>query len=267
MLCLGTGLTAVDVALTLARDQHRSVLALSRHGLLPSAHRADGPRDPYALELPDDVTAPGLLRWLRGEIASLAAEGKDWREAVNAIRPHSPRLWAAMTMAERERFHRHLERYWTVSRHRMAPQVAAAIDRLRSDRRLEVSAGAVRRVTATPDGLHVLTAARSGARTERVAAIVNCTGPGRDVRADPLLGELCRRGIVISHPLGGVAASADGTDRHRAGRPAARVGDRVAADRRAAGVGRRARDPHAGVAAGPPPGPACRHRAAAARHG
>ena len=92
------------------------MLALSRHGLLP-ADRADGPRDPYALELPDDVTAPGLLRWLRGEIAALAAEGKDWREAVNAIRRPLTSAVGAMTLAERERFHRHLERYWTVSRH------------------------------------------------------------------------------------------------------------------------------------------------------
>ena len=66
----------------------------------------------------------------------------------------------------------------------------------------------MRRVTAAPDGLHVLTAARSGAPS---GSPPSSTAPGRDATSAPIrCWEICRRGIVIAHPLGGLAASADG---------------------------------------------------------
>ena len=54
VLLIGTGLTAVDIALSLRAGGHR-VVATSRHGLLPEAHR-DEPVDPIRCIPPDRPT-------------------------------------------------------------------------------------------------------------------------------------------------------------------------------------------------------------------
>ncbi len=45
MLVVGTGLTMVDMAVTLTRTPGRTVYAVSRHGLLPRVH-AENPVTP-----------------------------------------------------------------------------------------------------------------------------------------------------------------------------------------------------------------------------
>ena len=55
------------------------------------------------------------------------AEGADWRDLVDALRPEVPRLWSRLSGDEQLRFRRHLERLWNVNRHRMAPPVARTV--------------------------------------------------------------------------------------------------------------------------------------------
>ena len=138
VLVLGSGLTMVDVAVLLADRGHRGpILALSRHGLLPAEH-APTRRAPPS-EWPDGpLTARGLLRHIRREIARAARAGVDWRAVLDAWRDHVPLLWQRLPMMERRRFLRHLRPYWDVHRHRMAPEIAAQIDAMQASGRLEL---------------------------------------------------------------------------------------------------------------------------------
>ncbi len=77
MLLLGTGLTAVDVALTLdATGFAGRIVALSRRGLAPRAH---GPREPMVApreDLPADcvgAAAPGAGAQRRDRLAQRGA--------------------------------------------------------------------------------------------------------------------------------------------------------------------------------------------------
>ncbi len=213
VLILGSGLTALDLALTLADAGHRGDIHLaSRHGLLPQAHRVTTaapqhvPRD--LSEWP--ATARGYLHALRRELRGSHA---DWRDTIAALRPHTAGLWRRLPLAEQDRFLRHLRVHWDTHRHRAAPETHRAITELRARDQLHVHAASLTSVTADPSALDVTLTPRraSPQRRLRVATILNCTGPATDITGDPLLARLHARGLVQRDALGlGLATDPNG---------------------------------------------------------
>lgn len=203
VLLVGTGLTMVDVALTLAaRSHHVRMLAASRHGLLPLRHATTSlPSLPSPVRPGQELTTGRLLAAVRRAVAGSSA---DWRAVVDALRPATQELWRCLPAPDRERFVRHVARYWEVHRHRMAPAVADELDGLLGSGRLRVVAGRVAGVAAAPSGMSVRIAERTGAvSTRAVAAVVNCTGPQSDMRrvGDPLVDDLLAQGLARPGPL------------------------------------------------------------------
>ncbi|MGD0381458.1 MAG: FAD/NAD(P)-binding protein [Acidimicrobiales bacterium] len=194
VLLVGTGLSAVDAALTLHGAGHRHIVATSRHGLLPHPH-SEKPFPELSIDLPRRPTARALVAWAR----QTAAEVGDWGPVVDALRPGTDELWGAMTASERKRLLRHVYRRWEVLRHRMAPPVATRIDDMLQSGHLTIVAGAVRSARATPGGIEVTVAGRQ----LRFGAVVNCTGPSADVRRTrhPLVRRLLDRGVAHPGPL------------------------------------------------------------------
>ncbi len=213
ILLLGSGLTMVDVALALADRGHRGrLVALSRRGLLPRAHSREAARWPAAVpagHLPD--SARGWLRFVR---TRAAADG--WRDAVDGLRPVTQQAWRTLSIAEKRRFLRHLQPYWDVHRHRMAPEVARRVDALLAANRLSVFAGRLQSLREAADGLDATWVPRGAAATAALpglAAVVNCTGPSflRSASENPLLRDLVSRSLARLDALGlGLDASADG---------------------------------------------------------
>lgn len=209
VLLIGTGLTMLDVVLDLhARGVRAPMRAISRRGLIPQPHRtlaaAPRPVEVDAALLTGPRTARRYLRELRRAVA--AHTDVDWRDVVASIRSATPGLWAALPMAERARFLRHLQPYWDVHRHRTAPSVTAAFEGLVRDGRLQHFAGRLIGIDGGADGVSVRYR-RRGARTietARVGAVINCTGPHGNVAAlgDPLLDSLLRQGVLAPCPLG-----------------------------------------------------------------
>ncbi|RZU49220.1 putative NAD(P)/FAD-binding protein YdhS [Krasilnikovia cinnamomea] len=196
VLLVGTGLTAVDIALTLTADGGgRTVVAVSRRGRLPLSHTATA--------APPTVPALAECRTLRDVVRTVracAGQAGDWRTVVDGLRPHLDRLWCALSPAEQDAFLRHLARPWECHRHRMAPQVAERIAALRAAGALAVRAGGLAGLAPAPGG--GLMADLDG-RARRFAAIVNCTGPGRlPGAALPLVGALLRAGFARVGPHG-----------------------------------------------------------------
>jgi len=186
VLLVGTGLTAVDVALTLTltADRHRTapVVAVSRRGLLPLTHTADA-TPPTVPSLDDCATLRDVVRAVR----AAAGEAGDWRGVVDGLRPLLDQLWTALTPGEQDAFLRHLARPWECHRHRMAPEVAARVVELRAAGLLEIRAGGVAAWPGLAD----------------FAAVVNCAGPGRlPGAAGPLIGGLLAAGLARVGPHG-----------------------------------------------------------------
>jgi uncharacterized NAD(P)/FAD-binding protein YdhS len=233
VLMLGTGLTAVDVALALQqRPRSGRLLGLSRRGLLPQSHRrsgaAPGSIDSAALVAEMGDSLRGQCRVLRRWVTEALARGEDWRDLIGALRPHTPALWQRLSAADRGRFLRHLRAHWEVLRHRCAPQAHEAWQGLRDQGLLSVQAGRIRSVQAQPDGLRVTLAERGSGREQTVLVqhIVNCTGPSADLQRchSPLVRDLLETGQLCADPLGlGLQVGADGAVLDRAGRPSARL--------------------------------------------
>ncbi|WP_155374402.1 FAD/NAD(P)-binding protein [Catellatospora vulcania] len=207
ILLIGTGLTAVDVALTLADAGRHDLLAVSRHGLFPQPHRRPGTAAAASAQaatvaaLPELLAAgsvAGVLRSLR----RLAADTGDWRAVLDALRPHWDALWQSLPEPGQHRFLRHLARYWEVHRHRMAPAVADSITALRESGSLRVRAAELCGIEAADEGVRVVLRERHGGAitAPTFAAVVNCTGPGRLVESDPLVRALVAEGMARPGP-------------------------------------------------------------------
>ena len=175
VLLVGTGLTAVDVALSL-QDAGHHVVATSRHGLLPEVH-TDEPAGRVPSLPPQRPTARSLLAWAN----AAAAEVGDWVTVVESIRSHTNRLWEQISESERSRLLRHVHRKWEVLRHRMPPQVSGRIRNMQEAGQLRIVAGGINSATESLGGMVV----SLGDKHLRVAAIVNCTGPTADVTRTP----------------------------------------------------------------------------------
>jgi uncharacterized NAD(P)/FAD-binding protein YdhS len=224
-LLVGTGLTAVDAAITLYHRGHRGpIWMVSRRGLLPRAHgaaigAADDLGDP---ELAQPTSARQLSAALRAQSRRAVARHGDWSLAVDRWRPSTQRLWAALAPGERCRFLRHLQPYWDVHRHRMPPAVAGLVRRMVDAGSLRVLAGRIVAVGEADGRLAVDIVPRGESHFERVVVghVVNCSGPG-PVRGTthPLVARLLETGVVRPDPLGlGLDALADGTLLSRRGR-------------------------------------------------
>jgi uncharacterized NAD(P)/FAD-binding protein YdhS len=207
ILIVGSGLTMVDMALSLDRRGHRGPLvAVSRRGRLPSAHRLAVPRSVASEDIPFGADLSRLLAWLRGLAARFTAEGADWRSAIDALRPHTQRLWRDMSLDQKRRFLRHARVNWDVCRHRMAPEIEQEIVRLIGDGRLTILAGRVIEVRQDAGRLRVGIVRRGATVPEEgvFARIIDCTGLANDPTrsSNPLLGALLARGSVRPDALG-----------------------------------------------------------------
>jgi uncharacterized NAD(P)/FAD-binding protein YdhS len=211
VLLLGTSLTMVDVALELKRrGMTGAMVALSRRGLLPRAHRPHaGPAlEPEALLRLLHTGKPQLRRYLRVTrlcIAELAEHGIDWRDVLSSLRSATPRLWQELPDAERRRFLRHLQPYWDVHRHRLAPEVAQALERLQQLAQLQIEAARLTRLEASGSGLLAewRPRRRNLQRMLQVGSAVNCTGPETRLErsTDPLVRRLLEQGLIAVDPL------------------------------------------------------------------
>jgi uncharacterized NAD(P)/FAD-binding protein YdhS len=230
VLLLGTGLTALDAALTLLTAGHRGVLHLvSRRGLLPRPHRSPSQRGHYPPPAVETwpATARGLLRALRAEIRQAEARGIDWREVIASLRPVTATLWQRLPQVEQARFLRHLRPFWDSHRHRAAPATWAPIAALQAEGRLQLHAARLTDVApaAKGDRLQVTLTHGDQQQAIEVGALVNCTGPAADPRrtGDPLLAALLARGLARVDALElGLEVADDGRLIGRGG-PSARV--------------------------------------------
>jgi uncharacterized NAD(P)/FAD-binding protein YdhS len=224
VVILGTGLTMLDVAISLTGTHPRTVVhAVSRHALVPREHQAPPGRavQPPAVGVPDlspaDLT--GLIRYVR-VAAAQAPDG--WQAVVDALRPHIPGLWQRLSLPDKRLFLRHVARYWEVHRHRVPPATARRIDQLRSAGRLSVQRGRIVAVAEKPAGLCVRI--EHGGQVTEIAAgwLINATGPAADVTAttDPLLRGLLDSGLARPDPLRlGIEADASGALLNASGTP------------------------------------------------
>ncbi|MGP0018548.1 MAG: FAD/NAD(P)-binding protein [Candidatus Sulfotelmatobacter sp.] len=215
VLLVGSGLTSVDVAITLRGNGFRGTIhILSRHGLLPQAHKVTAPWPPFWTEQsPETVRA--LLRLIRIQVRAAEKAGSGWRAVIDSLRPFTQEIWRSLSFSERRRFLRHLRPYWDVHRHRIAPAIGARIASQIQEGQIEIHAGRITAYSEDVDGVDVIYRERESGHLMplRVDRVINCTGPESDCRKvdDLLLTDLMRQKLARPDPLFlGLDVSPDG---------------------------------------------------------
>src|ERR1700727_2024723 len=207
ILILGTGLTMVDAAIALSESGHRGpIVAISRRGLLPQAHRRVDVAPIAQTELPSPARLASFLRWLRARARDEMRSGGDWRSVVDGLRPHVQAIWRAMPSQSRRRFLEHARPWWDIHRHRMAREVETKIRALRESGQLRILAGHIVEVNAKRDGASVSIRPRASKALVHleVSRIVSCRGLISDPRrsSNPLVAQLLAEGHARADPLG-----------------------------------------------------------------
>jgi uncharacterized NAD(P)/FAD-binding protein YdhS len=207
VLLVGTGLTAVDVAVELlARHKHKGqIIAVSRRGLLP---RPQGPAievPPHVVRYLQSASIRDIIKLVR-EFAAQDSTGARLRGVIREIRRHVPSIWLRSTPRERQQFLRHLKPYWDVYRHRAAPAVHRRVSAALASGQLKIIRGRVEAVECLRANgtLRVSLRQPNGTQVLEVARVVNCTGPRTDPAqsANPLLQSLLGDGIARADTLG-----------------------------------------------------------------
>ena len=177
--------------------------AISRHGLLPRRHE-----DPWRPRLPEPIFGVDLLATaddpLAEAAARLRARGRDWRRALDSLRPITQQLWLAMDAPTRDRFLRDYRDAWDVARHRMPAEVGRALDAWVAAGRLSIARATIDRVASAGDRLRLESAAgpdgtRSGWDADWIVA---ATGPDPDAATNPLVARLIEAGLARPGPQG-----------------------------------------------------------------
>jgi len=207
ILILGTGLTMVDVVLSLRSSGHSGpIVALSRRGLLPLPHTSSIGGQLFAEDVPVGQSVVTLMRWLRQNARDAIAAGDDWRKAVDALRPFTSQIWFHLPLDSKRRFLRHARAWWDIHRHWMAPSVANEIAAAKVSGQLRIVAGRIMH-TELRGGRALVTYQPRGEKTttsELYSRIINCSGMHTDpLRQDnPLVQSLISQGLARVDPLG-----------------------------------------------------------------
>ena len=201
VVMIGTGLTMIDWALSLLNAGHQgSITAISPHGLLAHAHLPTRALTISAAEVPLGQPMHAVTRWLRGQVRKAEDAGGDWRSVIDAIRPHTQRLWQSFPVDTKRQFLRHARPWWDQHRHRIAPAAAETIASARKRGQLSVLAARLKGFAEHGGGVDVLidpTRSETGGPRQLYAeAVFECRGRSSDVThtENPLLRALLDRG-------------------------------------------------------------------------
>jgi uncharacterized NAD(P)/FAD-binding protein YdhS len=202
ILIVGSGLTAVDAAAALQRQELPcKIHMVSRQGILPQVHdlRVRGTVLP---PLAHRGNLRGLVREIRHHIRAAADADLCWRSIVDALRPLSNAVWQELSPADQRRFQRHLKRYWEPHRHRMAAEVLERLAEHRASGALEVLQGRIQGADEIDGVLGVLLRLRGGQfRRITVDRIISCTGVVENYHDSPrpLVRSLLANGLARVH--------------------------------------------------------------------
>lgn len=179
---IGSGLSAVDMIVALKAKGFKGKIGVySRRALLPCVHA--GPCSYPAFLKDVNISPLELLRAIRREIKKADV---PWQAVIDSLRGQTNEIWRQWNEGSRAVFMKRLLTYWNVHRHRMAPEIAAAVEEMRA-------AGWLDFIKADVRGLKVGPVVVTRGGEEAFDAVINCLGyrydePGREYDVSAKIG-------------------------------------------------------------------------------
>lgn len=203
VILVGTGLTAIDVFLSLKDLGWKGkIFAISRNGLLPQSH-FKGIDYPDWLDASKKPTLPEALKSFRSHYRKATARGVNPAILVDKLRAVTPELWHNFSRTDKARFNRHFRTRWNVVRHRIAQSLHQQLMEAIASHRLEVVKG--RLIEAAEYGDQLVITIKTGETLRRIegGALINCTGPSESYSrsASALYANLLSAGLAQSDEM------------------------------------------------------------------
>lgn len=184
---IGTGLTMVDIVLTLSRIGYKGkIVALSRNGLLPLPHCEYSPYPSWDWIVNTEnvpLKAIQFLQILKGEINKATKRGYDWRSVIDSLRPVTQNIWRRFDENEKRKILQHLLPFWNIHRHRMSPDIYEKIQSLINSNKLDIISTQCFESEIQNNGISLIIAHRGSSKTEKILSsfVFNCIGPNYSI--------------------------------------------------------------------------------------
>ncbi|MDI9347318.1 MAG: FAD/NAD(P)-binding protein [Methylacidiphilales bacterium] len=208
VLLIGSGLTALDIASLLLDKGIKSIVAMSRNGVLPQPHRGLHVIPEVAVSCDSIIRQSSLrlkLHQFRMTLSQVRNNGGDWRDLFIELRKITPELWQSLSIVEQSKFLKKIAPFWETHRHRISPQLHAKITEAIKNKLVTFYKANCISATMINGVIQVSTSSKK-IPTIRADCIINCTGPNVDItkEKDPLIEQLVKQGTIIpdSHNLG-----------------------------------------------------------------
>jgi uncharacterized NAD(P)/FAD-binding protein YdhS len=202
ILFVGTGLTAVDLALSAARlNPAGQLFAVSRNGLLPAVHAASNQEIVSKLK---ESWGSGLKikKWrlleLLREMRTLSLT-YQWRDVIDSIRPFTQEIWRGFSEKEKKTFLKRLNTFWSIHRHRVSPEVNAQLQALVESKKLVIIPAKIISTSKGEAKLIVNLVLKNGELQKlEVDEVISCTGPSglRQLSSIPLFASLLKLELI-----------------------------------------------------------------------
>lgn len=205
IILLGTGLTTVDVVLTLdALGWEGEIVAISRNGMLPKSHFRGIAYQDYIPTDAESLGLAGLLQLVQVHCGRLRQMSQNPAIAIDKLRPHTQRLWRSLSTEEKQDFLSQHAATWNVARHRIAVSIHDTITDALDCGRLQVISGSIERIHPHDHTMEVVFRDAQGEENAQSGdLVINCTGPQAKFSRTPLplFENLLRKGLVCCDPL------------------------------------------------------------------
>jgi uncharacterized NAD(P)/FAD-binding protein YdhS len=207
ILIIGNGLTMVDTTLGLVENHFQNkIYAVSTNGFNVIPHLHNNIAYTFDLNLEDpNFSLTYLVQKVNAEVKKLSKLGITSEPVVDALRSKTQEIWKKITVAEKKSFMRHLRHIWGASRHRIAPHIYRKMQNFRMNKKLDVIAGAIHKISDVGTHLEVMLFNKKSNKfkTIKVSRIINCTGPQSNLKESEnyLLHKLFIEGLLSQDEL------------------------------------------------------------------
>jgi uncharacterized NAD(P)/FAD-binding protein YdhS len=220
---IGTGQTMVDMIMSLNKRRHKGkIIALSRHGYLPVAHTTYETYPSFYKEIKNLVDITEIFRVIMKHFDKADKMECEKNAVIDSLRPKTQEIWMQLPINEKERFLRHLFRYWEIIRSRIPQESEAIVKQMLSSGQLTIIAGRIKDIAPKEKSVDIYYSSRGDSllKMETTNLLINCIGPEMDYNKidHPLIKNMLDHGIIQPDSLKlGINALPNGAIIHKDG--------------------------------------------------
>jgi uncharacterized NAD(P)/FAD-binding protein YdhS len=207
VLIIGNGLTMVDTIIGLQDNKYKGeIYSISPNGFNILPHRHSGMiYQAHIEEIKEKLSLKDLIGIIHKHVKIVRQFGVSAEPIIDALRPHTQRIWRSLTSAEKHFFMSRLRHLFGVARHRIPLHIYDKIQKLRIDGKLHIQSGKILDIVESERGIEVkyYDKKQRSMQTLNVSRVINCTGPETDFRKleDNFLSQCIHDGVFSQDEL------------------------------------------------------------------